>query len=127
MKNRCYVEKLINGLEKLKYQKYSFVSNNEEIEYRLRIEKNDTSTSMAVVVLSKEINGLRIENLYEATYFEIEVVDGKLKTNSFKNTFIFIFTFLFILLLLKFILNRNFKKKYYNQYSRMSDDEIFVY
>ena len=127
LKNRCYVEKLINGLEKLKYQKYSFVSNNEEVEYRLRIEKNDTSTSMAVVVLSKEINGLRIENLYEPNYFEIEVVDGKLKKNSFKNTFIFIFTFLLILLLLKFILKRNFKKKYYNQYSRMSDDEIFVY
>ena len=128
LRNRCFIEKVLNGLTKLDYIRKSLITQDIDtgkMTYEYRVPKNVRMTNFAFVVISKHTKKFKIESIYEPNYYD---GDGFYKENSLIKVSSFILFFIFIAFII--VSKMNLKKKnskFSNKYFEMSDEDIYVY
>jgi hypothetical protein len=128
LKNRCFIEKVLNGLTNLHYIRRTLITQDRDtgkMKYEYRVPKNESMTNFAFVVISKHTKKFKIETLYEPNYYD---GDGFYKENSFIKIYGFILFFIFItFIIISRLALKKKNNKFSNKYFEMIDKDIYVY
>ncbi len=128
LKNRCFIEKVLNGLTNLHYIRRTLITQDRDtgkMKYEYRVPKNESMTNFAFVVISKHTKKFKIETLYEPNYYD---GDGFYKENSFIKIYGFILFFIFItFIIISRLALKKKNNKFSNKYFEMNDKDIYVY